>query len=178
MRRRRQLSRECEFLIRSYVFARCLTRPPDNLGMPLTLTPQSRNRFAPMRNTAFYGVTNIADASGISKRRGYAVGSVARTDHRARGLRDQAVLRSEEAPTLMALGGFEQLTLNPSRAEGPRRRGLSVTSRKIRRWPAVNGISCAPRAACFTANPRASARIDFISLSGARIGELEGFAKI
>jgi hypothetical protein len=33
--------------------------------------------------------------------------------HRARGLRDQPVLRSEEAPTVMALGGFEQLTLNP-----------------------------------------------------------------
>jgi len=45
-------------------------------------------------------------------------------DRRAPGLRDQAVLRSEEAPTLMALGGFEQLTLNPWRAEDPRRRGL------------------------------------------------------
>ena len=42
------------------------------------------------------------------------MGSVASTRTSARhGLRDQAVLRSEEAPTLMALGGFEQLTLNP-----------------------------------------------------------------
>ena len=98
--------------------------------------------------------------------------------HRARGLRDQPVLRSEEAPTLMALGGFEQLTLNPSRAEGPSFRGFSVAWLKIRRWPAMNGISCAPRAACFMANPRASARIGFISLGRARIGELESFAKI
>jgi len=78
----------------------------------------------------------------------------------------------------MALGGFEQLTLNPARAEGPGRCGFSVAGRKIRRWPAMNGISCAPRAACFTANPRASARIGFISLGRARIGELESFAKI
>jgi len=78
----------------------------------------------------------------------------------------------------MALGGFEQLTLNPSRAEGPGRRGFSVAGQKIRRWPAMNGISCAPRAACFTANPRASARIGFMSLRRARIGELESFAKI
>ena len=47
MRRRSQLSCESEFLIRCYVFVRCLTRPPDNLGMPLTFTSQSRNHFAP-----------------------------------------------------------------------------------------------------------------------------------
>jgi len=47
VRRRSQLSCESEFFVRCYVFARCLTRPPDNLGMPFTLTPQSRIRFAP-----------------------------------------------------------------------------------------------------------------------------------
>lgn len=52
--RRGQLSRECEFVIRSYVFARFLTRPPDNLGMPLTLTPQSRDRFAPMNGAVLW----------------------------------------------------------------------------------------------------------------------------
>ena len=78
----------------------------------------------------------------------------------------------------MALGGFEQLTLNPSRAEGPSFRGFSVAWLKIRRWPAMNGISCAPRAACFKANPRASAIIKFISFRRTRIGELEGFAKV
>jgi len=46
------------------------------------------------------------------------------------------------------------------------------------RWPAMNGMSCAPRAACFMANPRPSAVIGFISISSASIGELEGFAKI
>ena len=112
MRRRGQLSRECEFLVRSYVFVRCLTRPPDNLGMPLTLTPQSRIRFAPMRILRC-GWMNIAAGLRESKRRDADRGGRAMGIHRARGLRDQPVLRSEEAPTLMALGGFEQLTLNP-----------------------------------------------------------------
>ena len=75
----------------------------------------------------------------------------------------------------MALGGFEQLTLNPRRAEGP---GPSLTSQKGRRQPAMNSISCAPRAACFTANPRASAIIKFMLFSRARIGEFEGVAKV
>jgi len=66
--RRGQLSRECEFLIRSYVFARFLTRPPDNLGMPLTLTPQSRDRFAPM-SMPWYGRPNIAYAGEKASRR-------------------------------------------------------------------------------------------------------------
>src|SRR6266404_6780879 len=66
--RRRQLSRECEFVIRSYVFVRCLTRPPDNLGMPLTLTPQSRDRFAPM-SMPWYGRPNIAYAGEKASRR-------------------------------------------------------------------------------------------------------------
>ena len=80
----------------------------------------------------------------------------------------------------MALGGFEQLTLNPSRADSPRSRGLTERSQRKRRWSAMNGFSCAPRAACFTANPGASAIIEFefISLGRTRIGELESFAKI
>ena len=64
------------------------------------------------------GAVNIADGPGESKPG--AVGTSAYKKlaravgyHRARGLRDQTALRSEEAPTLMALGGFEQLTLNP-----------------------------------------------------------------
>lgn len=47
-----QLSRESELFVRCYVFVRCLTRPPDNLGMPLTPTPPSRIRFAPGRRDA------------------------------------------------------------------------------------------------------------------------------
>ena len=49
MRRRSQLSCESEFFVRCYVFVRFLTRPPDNLGMPLAPSPQSRIRFAPMK---------------------------------------------------------------------------------------------------------------------------------
>lgn len=45
--RRGQLSRESELFVRCYVFVRCLTRPPNHLGMPLTPTSQSRNHFAP-----------------------------------------------------------------------------------------------------------------------------------
>ena len=78
----------------------------------------------------------------------------------------------------MALGGFEQLTLNPSRADSPRFRGLSEMSQRKRRWSAMNGFSCAPCAACFTANPGSSAIIEFISLRRTGIGELKSFAKI
>jgi hypothetical protein len=64
-----------------------------------------------------YGAVNIADGCRESKpaerRTGGKKNARAVSDHRARGLRDQPVLRSEEAPTLMALGGFEQLPLNP-----------------------------------------------------------------
>ena len=84
--------------------------------MPLTPTPQSRIRFAPMKMQRCDGEVNIADGWRKASR-GVRDGGVQRAravgNHRARGLRDQAVLRSEEAPTLMALGGFEQLTLNP-----------------------------------------------------------------
>src|ERR1039458_10560821 len=133
--------------------------------MPLTLTPQSRIRFAPMRIWPCYGTTNIAYACGKASGR-WASFSAARRQKccRARGLRDQAVLRSEEAPTLMALGGFEQLTLDPSRADSPKLRGLSEVSQRKRRWSAMNGFSCTSRAACFTANTRSSAliKIEFI----------------
>ena len=78
----------------------------------------------------------------------------------------------------MALGGFEQLTLNLRRAEGPEPRGFGVAPQKMRRWSAMNGMTCAPRAACFMANPGSSARIDFISLRRVRIGEFECLAKI
>ena len=84
MRRRRQLSRECEFLIRSYVFVRCLTRPPDNLGMPLTLTPQSRIRFAPMRIEPCYGKANIAYANRKASGRWCALSAAAEELPRAR----------------------------------------------------------------------------------------------
>jgi hypothetical protein len=174
VRRHGQLSRECEFLVRSYVFVRCFTRPPDNLGMPFTPTPQSRIRFAPMKMCGLWHGQYIGALGEKQVGRGGGWGALC-PDHRALGLRDQAVLWSEEAPTLMALGGFEQLTLNPRRAEGP---GLSLTSQKERRQPAVNSMSCAPRAACFKANPRASAIIKFISFRRTRIGELEGFAKV
>jgi hypothetical protein len=55
-----------------------------------------------------WGESKPAEWRNGGKKNARAVGN-----HRARGLRDQPVLRSEEAPTLMALGGFEQLTLNP-----------------------------------------------------------------
>jgi hypothetical protein len=104
-----------------------------------------------------YGDGNIADGRGESKPGDATDGVRAMGIHRAHGLRDQPALRSEEAPTLMALGGFEQVTLNPCCAEGPGPGGTRVAPLENRRWPAMNGISCAPRAACFTANPRASA---------------------
>jgi len=75
------------------------------------------NPFRPHENAALCDAGNIADDPGESKQAGPGAGKkkCARSgvNHRARGLRDQPVLRSEEAPTLMALGGFEQLTLNP-----------------------------------------------------------------
>ena len=95
-------------------FARCLTRPPDNLGMPLAPTSQSRIRFAPVRilrrNTANIGGQAREGKRSVVWDNERAAG---KRNRRAHGLRDQAALRSEEAPTLMALGGFEQLTLNP-----------------------------------------------------------------
>jgi hypothetical protein len=61
---------------------------------------------------------NTANISGRTREGKRAVmrfgrGTAGRKPRRAHGLRDQSALRSEEAPTLMALGGFEQLTLNP-----------------------------------------------------------------
>ena len=78
----------------------------------------------------------------------------------------------------MALGGFEQLTLNPSHADSPRFRGLSEMSQRNRRWSAMNGFPCAPCAACFMANPGSSALMESMSLRRTRIGELQCFAKI
>ena len=77
----------------------------------------------------------------------------------------------------MALGGFEQLTLNPSRADSPKLRGLSEMSQRKRRWSAMNGFPCAPSAACFTANPGASALIEIVfiftrSCTNRQAGEL------
>src|ERR1017187_71783 len=66
-------------------FARFLTRPPDNLGMPLTLTPQSRIRFAPMRMWPCYGTPNIAYAGRkASERWGSLSGAAAEELPRAR----------------------------------------------------------------------------------------------
>jgi hypothetical protein len=82
--------------------------------MPLASTSQSRIRFAPVRilrrNRA-----NIGGCVPEGKRvvRDLSHPTRGGENRRARGLRDQSALRSEEAPTLMALGGFEQLTLNP-----------------------------------------------------------------
>jgi len=82
--------------------------------MPLAPTSQSRIRFAPMRilrrNTANIGGRARKGKRAVRQSDRRAAG---KRDRRAHGLRDQAALRSEEAPTLMALGGFEQLTLNP-----------------------------------------------------------------
>ena len=71
------------------------------------------NPFRPHENAALCGGVNIADGLGKARSKGKKKLARAVGYHRARGLRDQPVLRSEEAPTVMALGGFEQLTLNP-----------------------------------------------------------------
>ena len=46
------LGSQCEVVVRSQKFCRCLRRPPDNLHLPHDVPSSGRNRFAPDR-TAF-----------------------------------------------------------------------------------------------------------------------------
>ena len=148
--RRSQLSCESEFFVRCYVFVRCLTRPPNHLGMPLASTPQSRIRFAPMKEwlvpAPLYPDVARAQAGSAPNRHRYGLRGVLRS-------------RSEEAPTLMALGGFEQMSLNPHPLTA-----CCLTVCRVRLalpktsggWPAMDREFCAPRAAWAMANPRTS----------------------
>lgn len=136
--RRGQLSRESELFVRCYVFVRCLTRPPNHLGMPLTFTSQSRIRFAPMK----------ASCEQKKYSRWRAGNQQEKLPPRIRA--ERTLFWSEEVPTLMALGGFEQRTFRAPDAR-------TVDGGEIGgRWPAATGCSAHPRAVRVTANPKPS----------------------